>query len=197
MLVLRRIFASVLLAMLWATIVTAAPYPASSKFATHRTHELGEGVKIESYHPPSSYEYVTKDPAGFRSHPYSTSASVNRPRYSSVQQLTEVHAIGEVWANMLHNVYAALVEAHGFSSTARTDPTGTEGNIVFLHLFIDALPLQPCDPTFVTARDAWIQADQNRYRGANNCLLWRAFASRGLGVNAQNFNDDSTVPSGC
>ena len=55
--------------------------------------------------------------------------------------------IGEVWANMLYNVYGALVRAHGFSTTAKTNPSGTEGNIVFMHLFIDALPLQPCNPT--------------------------------------------------
>lgn len=55
--------------------------------------------------------------------------------------------IGEVWANMLHNVYASLIGAHSWSSTERTNPSGTEGNIVFLHLFIDALPLQPCNPT--------------------------------------------------
>lgn len=48
---------------------------------------------------------------------------------------------------MLHNVYAALVSAHGWSATARTNPSGTEGNIVFLHLFIDALAIQPCNPT--------------------------------------------------
>ena len=55
--------------------------------------------------------------------------------------------IGEVWANTLHNVYAALIQAHGFSATAATNPSGTEGNIVYLHLFIDALPIQPCNPT--------------------------------------------------
>lgn len=48
---------------------------------------------------------------------------------------------------MLHNVYAALVAAHGWSATARTNPDGKEGNVVFLHLFIDALALQPCNPT--------------------------------------------------
>jgi hypothetical protein len=47
---------------------------------------------------------------------------------------------------MLHNVHAALVNVHGLSTTARTDPTGSEGNVVFLHLFIDALALQPCQP---------------------------------------------------
>lgn len=55
--------------------------------------------------------------------------------------------IGEVWANMLHNVYAALVASHGFSGIAKTNPTSTAGNAVFLHLFLDALALQPCNPT--------------------------------------------------
>ncbi|KAH9013760.1 Fungalysin metallopeptidase-domain-containing protein, partial [Lactarius hengduanensis] len=142
-------------------------------------------------------QWVTNNPAGIRSHPYSTSATTNPLRYSSLKTLTEVHAIGEVWANMLHNVYASLVSVHGWSGTARTNPDGTEGNIVFLHLFLDALLLQPCNPTFIAARNAWIQADANRYAGANKCVLWQAFASRGLGVNAANHNDDSTVPAGC
>ncbi|KAH8989253.1 Fungalysin metallopeptidase-domain-containing protein [Lactarius akahatsu] len=142
-------------------------------------------------------QYVINNPAGIRSHPYSTSATTNPLRYSSLKTLTEVHDIGEVWANMLHNVYASLVTAHGWSATARTNPGGTEGNIVFLHIFLDALLLQPCNPTFLTARNAWIQADANRFAGANKCTLWHAFASRGLGVNAANHNDDSTVPAGC
>ena len=73
----------------------------------------------------------------------------------------------------------------------------TAGNSVFLHLFLDALALQPCNPTLPTARDAWIQADANRYGGANRCTIWRAFASRGLGVGAANFVDSTSVPSGC
>ncbi|KAJ3505748.1 hypothetical protein NLJ89_g7254 [Agrocybe chaxingu] len=129
--------------------------------------------------------------------PYSTNASVNSLRYSSLQTRTQVHAIGEVWANMLHNVYANLVGALGWSATARTDPTGTEGNVVFLHLFLDALTIQPCNPTFITARDAWIQADVDRYQGANACLIWKAFASRGLGVGAANHIDNTEVPAEC
>ncbi|RXW23414.1 hypothetical protein EST38_g2442 [Candolleomyces aberdarensis] len=142
-------------------------------------------------------DYVTNNPAGIRTRPYSTSATTNPLRYSNVAGLTAVHRIGEIWANILHNVYASLVGQYGFSSSAFTNPDGREGNIVWGHLFFDSLALQPCNPTFVQARDAWIQADQNRYAGANRCLLWRAFASRGLGVNARNFVDDSSVPSGC
>ena len=62
---------------------------------------------------------------------------------------------------------------------------------------MDSLALQPCNPTLVASRDAWLQADANRYGGANKCLLWNAFASRGLGQKARNFRDDSTVPAEC
>lgn len=48
---------------------------------------------------------------------------------------------------MLYNVYAALVAARGFSANARTNPNGNEGNTVFLRLFMDALTIQPMQPT--------------------------------------------------
>ncbi|KAM5541104.1 hypothetical protein V8D89_005237 [Ganoderma adspersum] len=144
--------------------------------------------------------YLSNRPGGIRHYPYSTNRTTNPLRYSSLRTLKEVHYIGEVWANMLHNVYARLVSARGFSTRAKTNPAGTRGNTVFLHLFIDALALQPCNPTFLQARNAWIQADANRYGGANNCTLWTAFASRGLGVGATstaNYTDSVRVPLGC
>ncbi|OBZ71043.1 Extracellular metalloproteinase 5 [Grifola frondosa] len=141
--------------------------------------------------------YVTNNPAGIRRYPYSTSATTNPLRYSSLQLSTEPHAIGEVWANMLHNVYARLVAVNGFSQDAHTNPTSAGGNTVFLHLFIDSMSLMPCNPTFLAARNTWIQADINRYGGRNYCLLWNAFASRGLGLYAANHQDDFTVPLGC
>ncbi|KAH8103011.1 Fungalysin metallopeptidase-domain-containing protein [Cristinia sonorae] len=141
--------------------------------------------------------YVLNNTDGVRMYPYSTDPKTNPLRYSSLAEQAEVHDIGEVWANLLHNVYAALVKKHGFSKTAHTDPSGREGNVVYLHLFIDALSLQPCNPTIPQARDAWIQADVNRYHGAHKCTLWKAFASRGLGLKAKKFRDDSTIPSEC
>ncbi|KAJ7133812.1 Fungalysin metallopeptidase-domain-containing protein [Mycena filopes] len=142
-------------------------------------------------------QYLENDAAGIRTHPYSTSAKVNPLDYSSVGTLNEVHNIGEVWANLLHNVYAALVAEYGWAADAKTNPDGTEGNVVFLHLFIDALALQPCNPTFLTARTAWIQADANRYDGVNKCLLWKVFASKGLGVNAKGHVNNAAVPADC
>lgn len=48
---------------------------------------------------------------------------------------------------MLHNVYGALVSANGFSADAQTNPDATGGNVIFMHLLLDALLLQPCNPT--------------------------------------------------
>jgi len=109
--------------------------------------------------------------------------------------MTEVHQIGQVWANMLHVVHADLVDKYGFSTNAIRDPSGLEGNVVFLHLFIDALALQPIRPTFVIARNAWIQADNNRYNGAHQSTLWKSFASRGLGIWAANYVESGDEPS--
>jgi hypothetical protein len=92
-------------------------------------------------------QYVSNRAQGLRSFPYSTSATTNPLRYSSLQQLTEVHDIGEVWANMLHQVYAALVAARGFSNRKLTDADGKEGNVVFMRVMMDALAIQPCNPT--------------------------------------------------
>ncbi|KAL1740948.1 Fungalysin metallopeptidase-domain-containing protein [Schizophyllum fasciatum] len=141
--------------------------------------------------------WVSGNSSGYRSHPYSTDPKVNPLRYSSVKELEEVHDIGEVWANVLHNVYAALVEGFGWDADFKTNADSEKGNVVFMHLFIDSLALQPCNPTMVQSRDAWIQADENRYDGAHACSVWKAFASRGFGVNAADFNDDETVPKEC
>ncbi|KAF9056986.1 Fungalysin metallopeptidase-domain-containing protein [Panaeolus papilionaceus] len=142
-------------------------------------------------------QYVTNNPAGIRTHPYSTNMTTNPLTYGDLQTRTEVHSIGEVWANMLFNVYAELVAAHGWSATARTNPDTAEGNVVFLHLFLDALALQPCNPTFLNARDAWIQADVNRYGGANACSIWKGFGSRGLGVGASGHVNNFLLPPAC
>jgi len=125
-------------------------------------------------------------PDGFRTYP---TPGENNTRYSDATRhikARKLHATGHVWASMLYGVYAALVTDRGFSETARTDPNGNQGNIVFLHLFMDALSLQGLQPTFVTAAESWYQADIDRYNGDHACILRTAFANRGLGANAQN-----------
>ncbi|KUL82811.1 hypothetical protein ZTR_09621 [Talaromyces verruculosus] len=142
--------------------------------------------------------YVENNQGGIRSHPYSWDESVNPLTYADGPPSAEETHIGEVWANMLHNVLASLVDNHGWSNTALTDSSGTLGNVVYMHLLVDGLSIQPCEPTFVTARDAIIQADQNRYNGDHFCILWRAFASRGLGFGAaEDYVNEYSVPPSC
>ncbi|KAF8749252.1 Fungalysin metallopeptidase (M36) [Rhizoctonia solani] len=151
------------------------------KSATERPFTLG------------SYVYTRN----IRTYPYSTDKSVNPRTYATLNGLTAVHSIGEVWALIWHEIYAALIAEHGFT-TEKNNPDSTAGNVVALHLFIDGMKLQPCNPTFITARNAVIQADANRYNGANKCLLWRAYAKRGLGYGTTTTKVDSTtLPSDC
>ncbi|KAJ7199328.1 Fungalysin metallopeptidase-domain-containing protein [Mycena rebaudengoi] len=143
--------------------------------------------------------YLVNNPAGIRSFPYSTSkCEVNPVTYTVVRILDVVQAIGEVWANILHNVYAALVNAHGWSARAFTHPrTVMEMSSTCTSLSTRSR-CSPANPLCtLTARDAIIQADHNRYGGANKCLLWTAFVSRGVGVKAKTHKDDASVPAHC
>ncbi|CCO37500.1 Extracellular metalloproteinase 10 [Rhizoctonia solani AG-1 IB] len=146
----------------------------------------------------------------FQYYNYGKGGSGNDPVYISVQDGGKTNFnnanfatppdganAGEVWANIGHEIYAALVAKSGLS-TDKKSVSSTAGNVVALHLLIDALATQPCNPTFISARDAIIQADANRYGSANKCTLWNAFAKRGLGLGATMTKVDSkTLPSGC
>ena len=59
------------------------------------------------------------------------------------------------------------------------------GNTLAVQLVIDGMKLQPCRPTFQDARDAIIAADKALTGGDNLCILWKGFASRGLGPDSK------------
>lgn len=118
---------------------------------------------------------------GIRTHPYSTNMSIDPRTYDTIKTAAVPHGVGSVWAAMLWEVTWALVDQHGFSTDFYN---GTAGNNMALQLIVDGLKLQPCSPGFVDARNAILLADQNNYGGANQCLIWGAFAKRGLGYSA-------------
>ena len=142
--------------------------------------------------------YASNNRNGFRSKPYSTSMRQNPYTLSSTRDFTEVHRIGEYWAVILFEMYWNLVSEKGFSSNLY-DSKQIKGNVIALQLVIGGMKLQPCNPTFTTARDAIIAADKAYYNGAYNCLIWKAFAKRGLGVdsNESAFKDGFSLPSSC
>ncbi|MGB7499006.1 MAG: M36 family metallopeptidase, partial [Moheibacter sp.] len=119
--------------------------------------------------------------AGIRTYPYSTNMSVNPHTYNSIKTEVAPHGVGSVWCAMLWEMTWGLIDEYGF------DPdiyNGNGGNNIALQLVVEGLALQPCSPGFVDGRDAILLADQMLYGGANQCIIWDAFAKRGLGYSA-------------
>jgi Fungalysin metallopeptidase (M36) len=148
--------------------------------------------------------YVTFG-SGVREFPYTTDQSVNPNTYDDLKKLpfpVEPHAVGEIWAEMLWEMYWNLVNQYGFDQNLY-DSYSQGGNNLALQLVIDGLKLQPCNPGFVDSRNAILLADQNLTGGANQCLIWRAFAKRGLGqfanqgspLSVTDGHQDFTVPA--
>ncbi|KAF8804118.1 extracellular elastinolytic metallo proteinase [Phlegmacium glaucopus] len=144
---------------------------------------------------------------GIRNYIYSVDEKINPSTYKTLDKpgYWGVHAVGEVWAQILWVVSQKLIEKHGFSDDLfppapledgsvplgdfyRTDTRGPlvpkHGNSLVVQLVVNAMKLQVCRPSFFDARDAIIQADQILTGGENFCTLWEGFAARGLGQDA-------------
>ncbi|USW55120.1 Putative peptidase M36, fungalysin, FTP domain, peptidase M4/M1, CTD superfamily [Septoria linicola] len=149
-------------------------------------------------------DYAFNNPAGIRAFVYSTNMQTNPYTYSALNTLTRVHQFGTVWCTMLYELYWNLIDDHGNTGaqTPSLDRTGVpnDGKYLSMKLVLDALAFQPCNPSFVQARNAILDADRALTRGDNLCSIWRAFAKRGLGENAANnggvYTDNFTVPAG-
>ncbi|KAJ7764834.1 Fungalysin metallopeptidase-domain-containing protein [Mycena metata] len=145
---------------------------------------------------------------GIRNYPYSLNETINPSTYKTLDKpgYFGVHAIGEVWAQILWVVSQGLIEKHGFTDTLfppaalanGTVPEGDfyrpasgkkplvpkHGNSLIFQLVLNAMKLQPCRPGFFEARDAIILADQTLTGGENFCTLWKGFSAKGLGPDA-------------
>ncbi|KAJ1341858.1 hypothetical protein BSLG_010693 [Batrachochytrium salamandrivorans] len=166
----------------WSDIISMIVLAKSSDTAT-------TGIAISAY--------STNHPEGIRTYPYTTSMWYNPLKYSDLHTLGDSHDIGEVWATMLWEVYWNLVTKHGFATNLH-DANQSAGNIVALKIIMGGLTLQPCNPTFLGARDAILSADDFHYQGAHKCEIYKGFAKRGLGLGATDTRtDDFSVPPEC
>tara|TARA_R110002072_G_scaffold300932_1_gene479242 strand:+ start:37130 stop:40639 length:3510 start_codon:yes stop_codon:yes gene_type:complete len=133
---------------------------------------------------------------GIRNAPYSTDFALNDFTYDATNwdgsvgpvNVSEPHGIGFVWCTMLWDMTWALIDEYGYDSDVYT---GTGGNNIAMELVIQGLKLQPCSPGFIDGRDAILQADMLLNGGANQCLIWNAFANRGLGNSASQGSSNS------
>ncbi len=163
----------------------------------------GQGIRPSAYsgdirNNPMTYQSLLDDP---------TNATYTVP-----------HGVGAVWAGMLWDLTWDLIAIHGFTEDIY-DSDGGFGNTIALNLVVEAMKLTVCGPGFVDGRDAILQADDVLYgngvagsqTGANQCVIWSAFARRGLGANASqgvdsprsssadstsDGNSDFTLPAG-
>jgi cysteine-rich repeat protein len=127
--------------------------------------------------------------------------AVNNLTFSDIGSLPQPHGVGEVWAASLWEMYWNLVTAYGFDEDL---VGGSGGNNKTLELVVDGLKLQPCNPTFLEARDAILLAESTG-SGASECLLWKAFAKRGMGSAATDsgnsaslvVSEDFSLPAQC
>jgi len=125
---------------------------------------------------------------GVRRFPYSTDLETTPYTYADITG-AGVHELGAVWAATLWDLYWAMSDEYGWDP----DPfNGTGGNNMAIKLVMDGLKLTSCGPGFIDGRDAILAADQVNYGGANQCLIWKVFARRGVGFDADQGNAEST-----
>ncbi len=160
---------------------------AQSSDDPHAVYAMGAYATLQLFGSTYTSNYYF----GIRRFPYSTDQTKNPLTFADidttqfsvpaavarntaiVSAADQVHAVGEVWCQMLMDVRAALWDARGF-----------EGNVLAQQIVVDGMKLAPTNPTFVQSRDAILQADLVNSGGANLGLIWTAFAGRGLGFAA-------------
>lgn len=147
---------------------------------------------------------------GIRNYPYSPDMNVNPFTFASIADpaLSVPHGVGSVWNTMLWDMSCKLMDRYGYEPDIYSR---SGGNGMAMQLVVDGLKLQGCYPQFVKSRDAIIAADAalaavpgTDYL-TNRCIIWHAFARRGVGQGASSGSYTSrtdqttstTVPADC
>lgn len=155
-----------------------------SLVTTVKPGDVGEQVKgIGTY-----TQRQDTDGRGIRRFQYSTDMSINPLTYKDIVA-QGVHARGEVWTLALWEMYWLLVEEYGFNPDLMGE---TGGNNIAVKLAIEGMKLTTCSPGYLDGRDGVLAADQLLYNGDNQCIIWEAFAKRGMGENANQVSADNT-----
>lgn len=163
----------------FALMMTTRPGDTSSMARGIGTFVLGQattgaGIRPAKYSPDFAINNYT--------YGRTNGMKTNMNAQGTTFTVPDVHSIGFIWASMLWDLNWKYVDKYGYNSNVLADPNS--GSARVLQLVMDALKLQPCNPTFVQGRDAILAADQASTGGENKCMIWTTFAKRGLGVNA-------------
>jgi extracellular elastinolytic metalloproteinase len=166
-------------------------------------------VPVADENPFAVGPYVTGDPtAGIRNYGMNDSPlNYSDIEYDLVGQ--QVHADGEIWSATNYDIREGLNDRYDSSfpssddalqescADGELDAEECSGNRRWAQLMFDSYLLMPVTPSMVDARNALLAADVLRFGGANQDVLWNAFARRGLGVGASSNTsaDANPVPS--
>lgn len=197
--------------------MTAGPYTGLSG---HQAGSMGESwsdlnameilqeyssVPVRDENPYAVGAYVTGDPErGVRNYSmHDSPLNYSDVGYDFIGP--QVHADGEIWSATQFQLRQALVERYDaeFPSTdaelqhrcadGEVPVDRCPGNRVWAQILHDSFLLQPSEVSMVDARDAMLAADQMRFDGAHQDLMWEVFAQRGFGEDAESpeFEEDT------
>ncbi len=142
------------------------------------TYVLGQNVATGAGIRPYRYSY---DKATYNN-------VVTYGKVADATNFSQPHGIGSIWATILWDMTWEIILQDNFIAPNIYDVptviTNMRGNIAAYKLVNEGLRLQACSPSFIQARDAIFQADIMLFGGRYRCALGRAFARRGLGLNA-------------
>lgn len=159
-------------------------------------------------------DYTLADWAGadlsirFRSYYISTSLETTPLTFESLNDLSSTGlGLYTVWALPLYEVFWNLVDTYGIGDVDKVtlDANGVpEGaRYYLLKLILDSGALAPCYANHLHLRDAILLADRLLSGGANQCAIWKGFAKRGFGQDADRGSGSQSrvngfaVPSDC
>jgi hypothetical protein len=159
----------------------------SDYFGLMLTHDWANALPTDGFNSPRGIgTYALNQPitgAGIRTHRYTTNMAVNPLTYTNVSTAAVPHGIGTVWCTILWDMTWDMIQLDGINPNLY-DIATVGGNSAALKLVSEGMRLQPCSPGFVTGRDAILRADTLFFGARYSCIIWRAFARRGVGVNA-------------
>jgi hypothetical protein len=118
----------------------------------------------------------------------------------------EVHADGEIWNATNYRVRAAMANRYGLGTPSlqlscadgTTSVQSCPGNRRWIQLMYDSFLLQAASSvSMLDMRDNMLAADLVRFGGANQDIIWGAFAESGMGQDAvtNGSADTDAVPS--
>ena len=165
---------------------------------------LTQQIDDEGSKPRGIGTYLLGEPTdglGIRRFRYSTDMDICPLTHGYIRYTSRPHPVGEVWAAVMWDLYWRLIDEYGYDHSWQDK---SSGNFIAIRLAFESLKIQPCNSSFLEARDAVLRADEVNNNGVNKCLIWEVFARRGLGFDAEdggagnrmdNIDGFETIPS--